>query len=96
MVAKATPKDYAYALRSQELTLEAFERESVIRRMEETIPVAAMLGGAIIGLLTVMGDIVNVSGSATGIMLSISILYGYYEKISSAGRKVRSEKEEDF
>jgi protein transport protein SEC61 subunit alpha len=40
-----------------------------------------MLGGVIIGFLTVVGDLLNVAGSSTGIMLSISILYGYYEKM---------------
>ncbi len=45
------------------------------------IPTAAMLGGVIIGFLTVVGDLLNVAGSSTGIMLSISILYGYYEKM---------------
>lgn len=45
------------------------------------IPAASMLGGFAIGFLTVMGDLLNVAGSSTGIMLSISILYGYYEKM---------------
>jgi protein transport protein SEC61 subunit alpha len=40
-----------------------------------------MLGGIIIGLLTVLGDLVNAMGSTTGILLSVSILYGYYEKL---------------
>jgi len=45
------------------------------------IPTAAMLGGVFIGFLTVVGDLFNVAGSSTGILLSISILYGYYEKM---------------
>lgn len=40
-----------------------------------------MLGGITIGLLTVLGDLVNAMGSTTGILLSVSILYGYYEKL---------------
>ena len=40
-----------------------------------------MLGGIIIGLLTVLADLLNAMGSSTGILLSVSILYGYYEKI---------------
>ncbi len=42
------------------------------------IPTAAVLGGVAIGFLTVVGDLLDVAGSSTGIMLSISILYGYY------------------
>ena len=45
------------------------------------IPTAAMLGGIIIGLMTVIGDLFDVAGSSTGILLSITILYGYYEKV---------------
>jgi protein transport protein SEC61 subunit alpha len=41
-----------------------------------------MLGGIVIGLLTVLGDLLNAMGSTTGILLSVSILYGYYEKLT--------------
>jgi protein transport protein SEC61 subunit alpha len=49
--------------------------------LNKYIPTAAMLGGIIIGLLTVAGDLFNALGSSTGILLSVSILYGYYEKL---------------
>ncbi len=82
VISKTTPKDYAKMIRGQELTLRNFKEKSVISTLDETIPTAAMLGGVIIGFVTVLGDILNVAGSSTGIMLSISILYGYYEKMS--------------
>lgn len=41
-----------------------------------------MLGGVVIGFMTVLSDLLDVAGSGTGIMLSITILYSYYEKIS--------------
>ena len=50
--------------------------------LNKYIPTAAMLGGIVIGLLTVLGDLVNAMGSTTGILLSVSILYGYYEKLT--------------
>lgn len=53
------------------------------------IPTAAMLGGIVIGFLTVVGDLLNVAGSSTGIMLSISILYGYYEKLDLRKRLLK-------
>lgn len=40
-----------------------------------------MLGGMTIGLLTILGDLLNVIGSSTGILLSVNIIYGYYEKL---------------
>lgn len=63
------------------MTLRNFKEKSVIRSFDEVIPVASMLGGVVIGFMTVIGDLLNVAGSSTGIMLSISILYGYYEKM---------------
>ncbi len=37
-----------------------------------------MLGGMIVGLLTVLGDLTDVFGSSTGILISVTVLYGYY------------------
>jgi protein transport protein SEC61 subunit alpha len=82
VISKTTPKDYAKMIRGQELTLRNYKEKSVIRTFEEMIPIASMLGGVIIGFMTVLGDLMNVAGSSTGLMLSISILYGYYEKMS--------------
>ena len=78
MISKTTPKDYAKMVRSQQLTLPNWKEESVVGRFNRLIPTAAVLGGIAIGFLTVVGDLLDVAGSSTGIMLSISILYGYY------------------
>jgi protein transport protein SEC61 subunit alpha len=69
-------------VRGQELTMRNYKEKSVIRTFNELIPIAAMLGGVVIGFMTVVGDLLNVAGSSTGIMLSISILYSYYEKLT--------------
>ena len=82
MISKQTPRDYAKYIRTQELTLRNYKEQSVIGKLEDMIPVASMLGGVAIGFMTVLGDLLNVAGSSTGIMLSIAILYGYYEKIN--------------
>jgi len=64
------------------LTLPSYRTESVYSVLNKYIPTAAMLGGIVIGLLTVLGDLLNAMGSTTGILLSVSILYGYYEKLT--------------
>jgi len=51
--------------------------------LEKYIPTAAMLGGIVIGLLTILGDLLNAIGSSTGILLSVNILYSYYEKMGN-------------
>lgn len=35
----------------------------------------------IIGLISIFSDLIGVIGSGTGILLSVSIIYGYYEKL---------------
>ena len=83
---KQTPKEIAKSIRDQGLTLPSYRSESVYSVLNTYVPTAAMLGGIIIGLLTILGDLLNVFGSSTGILLSVTILYGFYEKIT-AGKK---------
>jgi preprotein translocase subunit SecY len=78
IISKSTPKDYAKMLRSRSLTLPNHHEQSTVGKLNDMIPTAAMLGGIFIGFLTVIGDLFDVAGSSTGILLSISILYGYY------------------
>jgi protein transport protein SEC61 subunit alpha len=52
--------------------------------LNDVVPTAAMLGGVVIGLLTIVGDIFGVIGSSTGLLLSVNIIYGYMSKIQSA------------
>ena len=68
-------------IRSEGLTLPSYRSESVYSILNKYIHTAAMLGGMTIGLLTILGNVVNAAGSTTGILLSVSILYKYYEKI---------------
>ena len=70
-------------MREQGLTLPSYRTESVYSVLNKYIPTAAMLGGITIGLLNVLGDVVNATGSSTGILLSVSILYRFYEKITA-------------
>lgn len=71
----------AKQIRAQGLTLPSYKDESVYFVLNRYIPTAAMLGGITIGLLNILGDVVNATGSSTGILLSVSILYKFYEKL---------------
>lgn len=53
----------------------------MVRILNERIPVAAALGGMLIGLISIFSDLIGVIGSGTGILLSTNIIYGYYEKL---------------
>lgn len=74
----------AKQFRDQELTLAGYRDQSVYSVLKETVPTAAMLGGVVIGLLTVVGDIFGVIGSSTGLLLSVNIIYGFMSKIKDA------------
>lgn len=42
---------------------------------------AATLGGMCIGVLTIFADFLGAIGSGTGILLTVSIIYSFYEEI---------------
>jgi preprotein translocase subunit SecY len=50
--------------------------ETILKRY---IPVVAVLGGIIVGLIASVADFFGVFGTGMGILLSIGILYQYYE-----------------
>jgi len=65
-------------VRSEGMTMPSYRSQSVYSVLNRYIPTAAMLGGITIGLLTILGNLVNATGSSTGILLSVSILYKFY------------------
>jgi len=54
--------------------------ESVLDRY---IPNLAFLGGFLVGLLAVLSDFIGALGTGTGILLTVMILYNYYEELSA-------------
>ncbi|MCW3995055.1 MAG: preprotein translocase subunit SecY [Candidatus Bathyarchaeota archaeon] len=50
--------------------------EAILKRY---IPVVTVLGGIIVGLVAGLSDFLGVFGSGTGILLSVGIIYQYYE-----------------
>jgi protein transport protein SEC61 subunit alpha len=50
--------------------------EQILKRY---IPVVTVLGGIMVGLIAALADFFGVYGSGTGILLSVGIIYQYYE-----------------
>ncbi|MCW4003767.1 MAG: preprotein translocase subunit SecY [Candidatus Bathyarchaeota archaeon] len=50
--------------------------EAILKRY---IPVVTVLGGIVVGLVAGLSDFLGVFGSGTGILLSVGIIYQYYE-----------------
>jgi len=78
-VSGQSPKDVAKQLRDQQLEIKGHRGESIISVLNKYIPTAAALGGILIGALTIFADFLGAIGSGTGVLLGVSILYGYYE-----------------
>jgi len=47
--------------------------------------VAAAFGGATLGLLSVVADMMGALGSGTGILMATTIIYGYFEMAAKEG-----------
>ena len=49
---------------------------SMYKELKRVVPTAAALGGAILGLLSVVADLMGAIGSGTGILMAVTIIYG--------------------
>ena len=66
---------YIPGYRSDKKSIEAF--------LNRYIPYLAILGGVFIGLLAATADFLGVIGSGTGILLTVMIIYNYYEMLQA-------------
>ncbi|EGR30505.1 protein transport protein sec61 alpha subunit, putative [Ichthyophthirius multifiliis] len=73
--------DVANNFRQQDLMVPGYRDTSIIKILERHIPVAATCGGVCIGLLTIVADFLGAIGSGTGILLAVTIIYGYFEQL---------------
>ena len=48
---------------------------SMYKELKRIVPTAAALGGAILGLLSVVADLMGAIGSGTGILMAVTIIY---------------------
>lgn len=51
--------------------------------LQKYIPALAVLGGLSVGLLAAIADFTGALGTGTGILLTVMILYNYYEELSA-------------
>lgn len=78
-VSGSGPRDVAKQLKDSQLVLAGSKDGSVYRELKRVIPTAALVGGAVIGLLSVATDLVGALGSGTGSLLAVTIIYSYWE-----------------
>lgn len=57
-------------------------QHSLSKTLNKYIPTAAICGGMVIGLVSILSDLLGAIGSGTGILITVTIIYGYFEKIA--------------
>jgi preprotein translocase subunit SecY len=81
------PKSVATKIHNSGLQIPGYRRNpaSIERLMERYIPKVTVIGGVIIGLLTLIASLLGTLGGAggTGLLLAVSIVYRLYEQIAS-------------
>ncbi|WVR04926.1 protein transporter SEC61 subunit alpha [Kwoniella sp. DSM 27419] len=78
-VSGSGPRDVAKQLKDQNMTLAGHRDASIYKELKRVIPTAAAFGGATLGLLSVVADMMGALGSGTGILMATTIIYGYFE-----------------
>ncbi|KAI5479020.1 hypothetical protein MNV49_004302 [Pseudohyphozyma bogoriensis] len=80
-VSGSGPRDVAKQLKDQGMVIAGHREGSMYKELKRVIPTAALFGGAVIGLLSVVTDLIGALGSGTGILLAVTIIYGYFETL---------------
>ncbi|MHA1840274.1 MAG: preprotein translocase subunit SecY [Candidatus Ranarchaeia archaeon] len=95
-VAGLTPRDIARQLVQSGVVIPGFRRSPVIleKVLDRYIPTVALLGGVLIGLLATFADFLNALGTGPGILLTVGILFQYYqiiaeEQVAEMGTTIR-------
>jgi len=59
--------------------------QSMIKKLNKHIPIAAAFGGMCLGLLSITADFLGAIGSGTGILLAVTIIHQYFEILIREG-----------
>lgn len=58
------------------------DQQSIKQVLDKYIPALAVCGGFIIGMIAALADFTGAIGTGTGILLTVMIIYNYYEELS--------------
>ena len=74
-VSGSGPREIAKQLKDQQMVMAGHREGSMYKELKRVVPTAAALGGAILGLLSVVADLMGAIGSGTGILMAVTIIY---------------------
>ncbi|KAI8992254.1 SecY subunit of pre protein translocase [Pilobolus umbonatus] len=86
-ISNSTARDVARTLKEQQLTISGYRDVSMVKELKRVIPAAAAFGGAILAMVSVTGDILNAIGSGAGILMSVMIVFQYFEMFVTEQRE---------
>ncbi|KAH9455094.1 hypothetical protein MJO28_012543 [Puccinia striiformis f. sp. tritici] len=89
-VSGSGPREVAKQLKDQQMVMAGHREGSMYKELKRIIPTAAAFGGATIGALSVCADLMGALGSGTGILLAVTIIYGYWESAIREGSGIDS------
>ncbi len=78
-VSGSGPREVAKQLKDAQMVMAGHRDASMYKELKRVIPTAAAFGGATIGALSVLADLIGAFGSGTGILLAVTIIYSYFE-----------------
>jgi preprotein translocase SecY subunit len=75
------PSTVAKQLMDSGMQIPGYRRSGrpIVAILKRYIPIVTILGGVIVGLIAGIADFLGVFGTGTGILLSVGIIYQYYE-----------------
>ncbi|KAL7550179.1 hypothetical protein ACHAWF_013424 [Thalassiosira exigua] len=80
-VAGTSARHVAKEMREGGVVMKGHRDTATTRVLLRYVPIVAALGGACVGLLSVAADYMGAIGSGTGILLTVTIIYEYYEAV---------------
>lgn len=80
-VSGSSARDVARTLKDQGMMIPGYRETDIPKVLNRYIPTAAAFGGVCIGSLTICADFLGAIGSGTGILLAVTIIYEYFEKV---------------
>jgi len=78
-------RDVAKRLKEQGWVRDSHRDRSFYRELKPTIPVAAACGGAILGMLSLLGDLAGALDSGTNIHLVVTTIYLFFGVAAKEG-----------
>jgi len=84
-------KSVADMYANSQFTITGFRNNNLHSRFAKKIEPAAIIGGVIVGLITILSDAIGCLTSGMGLMICVSTIYDLYDKVYEENKKKRIE-----